>query len=120
MSERKLTDKDVEDIRKSNKTQAALARQYGVRLKLISEIKKGWDYRIPEERPAPQPKRVVKGISNSGRKLSPEQVRLVRKELLLKRHNRKGKTLQEIAKMVGVSEKAIKDIRDGITYRDVK
>lgn len=114
MTDRKLTDAQVEEIRKSTDTHKELAKRYGVRAKLISDIKRGWDYRTEKDR-VPQPKRVIKGIDpKDRRKLTAQQVRLVRKELMLKTK------IKDIAKIVGVGPNTIINIRDGVTYRDVK
>jgi hypothetical protein len=114
---RKLSDADVAEIRSllaAGVAQAVIAKKYGVRIRLISDLKRGWDYRIDKDIPKSKP-RVIKGIDPKDlRKLSAIQVRLVRKELAL------GTPVKHIARMVGVGVGAIRNIRDGVTYKDVK
>jgi transposase len=117
MTERKLTAGQVVEIRielTKGTTQKELARRYGVSLKLISDINKGYNYRDPRGTPGTK-KQPPKGISNKDRRmLTDAQVRLVRKELA------QGNQINKIAKMVNVSPASIKNIRDRITYKDVK
>lgn len=117
MDRRKLTDAQVEEIKrklKAGATHQQLAKEYGVRPLLISHINRGWDYRIPEKI-TPQPPRVRKGIDpKDTRKLTAEQVRFVRKELML------GTNIKDLAKKLKVSPNTITNIRDKVTYRDVR
>jgi hypothetical protein len=118
MTKRKLTFEQAEEVRRKAKKgakQVDLAKEYNIGTRAISEIIMGYRYAEPWVEAPKQPPRVIKGIDpKARRKLTPEQVRLVRKELALKT------TIKEIAKMVGVGANAIKDIRDGVTYRDVR
>jgi len=118
MTERKLTFKQAEEIRKKAKNgvkQKDLAKEYNIGTRAISEIVMGYRYAEPWVDKPKQPPRVNKGINpRDRRKLTPEQVRLIRKELALKT------TIVKISKMFGVGANAIKDIRDGVTYRDVR
>lgn len=117
MDQRKLTDAQVQEIKQALASGAKigdLAKRYGVRPKLISDLRRGWEYRIPEKH-IPKPPRVRKGIDpKDTRKLTPQQVRAIRKEIML------GTNIKTIAANFGVNPNTITNIRDKITYRDVK
>lgn len=119
MAENKLTFQQAEEIRKRRKsgtTQRALAKEYGVSQTTISAIEKGWIHANPKSnKPPVNPPRVIKGVSDADRrKLSNDQVRAIRKELMLRT------PVKKIAKMFGVNASTISNIRDGLTYKDIK
>lgn len=119
MAEKKLNFQLAEEIRKKRKagiTQRELAKEYGVSQTTISAIEKRWIYASAKVAAPPKnPPRVIKGVHDKDkRKLTDEQVRSIRKELLLRT------PIKTIAKQFGVNSSTITNIRDGINYKHVK
>lgn len=120
MADAKLNFQQAEEIRKKRKagiSQKKLAKEYNVSQTTISAIENGRLHANPKpDTSTPKnPPRVIKGITDRDkRKLTNDQVRAIRKELLLRT------PLKTIAKKFGVNTNTISNIRDGVTYKDVK
>jgi transposase len=111
---RKLNFQEIEEVKKLLKTKStvAIAKELDVSIRIISEIKN--DLYVPKVPPKDRAAIARPPGKKQERKLTPNQVREIRKLLTQK------KTIKSIAAQFNVNVSAIHGIRDGQTYKDVK
>ena len=119
---RKLTEEQVIDTAEkliAGISMTAIAKEKGVSCQTIMNIRDGKIYRdflkdYPDEAfPLRKPSRKKNVIKNNTRKIPEKDVNEIRLALM------SGATVTGLAKQYGVSPRAITDIRDGVTYREV-